>query len=103
MAEPIVAAPPSLGLDDREAFRAEADRALGSMTDAGGRLVIDLGATRTMDSAGLGALLLIQRRAAERRIPVVLRNPTSDMRYLLLVTRLDGLFTIEPPGAEPAR
>src|SRR2546430_8920821 len=33
-----------------------------------GRLIIDISGTRQVDSAGLGALMLIQRKAAERRL-----------------------------------
>ena len=59
-----------------------------------GRLVIDLGRTRHVDSAGLGALMLIQRRAAERRQAVVLRNVSDEIRFLLVLTKLDDLFQL---------
>jgi len=62
---------------------------------------VDLSVTRSMDSAGLGVLLVIQRRAGERGIPVILRHPGSEVRFLLMVTRLDGLFDIDPPSAPP--
>jgi len=45
--------------------------------EGAGRLVIDLSGTRSVDSAGLGALMLIQRKAAERRQTVCLRAPTK--------------------------
>ena len=48
-----------------------------------------------MDSAGLGALMLIQRRAAERRLTVCLRGVTEDLRFLLVLTKLDDLFDLE--------
>ena len=60
-----------------------------------GRLVIDLSATRTIDSAGLGALMLIQRMAAERRQTVVLRAPSEEIRFLLVLTKLADLFDID--------
>ena len=63
--------------------------------DGSGRLVIDLTHTREVDSAGLGALMLIQRLAAERRQPVVLRNPSEEIRFLLTITKLYDLFTVE--------
>ena len=99
--EKIVAAPEVLGLDEREPFRRTALELLEGLASGGGALVVDLSATRSVDSAGLGVLLLIQRRAGERRIRVVLREPSSEVRFLLMVTRLDGLFDIDPPGAEP--
>ena len=89
-------APENLGLDERDAFRRDALLLLEGMAAGRGMLVVDLAATRSVDSAGLGTLLLIQRRASERRIPVVLRHPISEVRFLLLVTRLDGLFALDP-------
>ena len=64
-------APETLGLDTRVEIRKAAIRLLEQMPEGVGRLVIDLGRTRQVDSAGLGALMLIQRRAAERRQAVV--------------------------------
>ena len=73
-AERGMAAPETLGLDTRVEIRKAAIKLLEEMPEGVGRLVIDLGRTRHVDSAGLGALMLIQRRAAERRQPVALRN-----------------------------
>jgi hypothetical protein len=39
--------------------------------------------------------MLIQRRAAERRQSVVLRNLTDEIRFLLVLTKLDDLFQME--------
>ena len=90
-----LAAPVTLGLETRVAIRQEAERLLEEMPDGSGRLVIDLTHTRTVDSAGLGALMLIQRLAAERRQPVVLRNPSEEIRFLLTITKLYDLFVVE--------
>ena len=49
----------------------------------------------TIDSAGLGALMLIQRHAAERRQAVVLRAPSEEIRFLLVLTKLADLFEID--------
>jgi anti-anti-sigma factor len=65
------------------------------MPEGTGRLVIDLSHTRHIDSAGLGALMLIQRRAAERRQAVVLRNANEEIRFLLVLTKLYDLFHVE--------
>jgi anti-anti-sigma regulatory factor len=62
-----LAAPETLGLETRVEIRKAAFRLLEEMPEGGGRLVIDLAQTRHVDSAGLGALILIHRRAAERR------------------------------------
>jgi anti-sigma B factor antagonist len=93
--ERSLAAPETLGLDTRVEIRKSAIRLLEEMPEGTGRLVIDLGPTRHVDSAGLGALMLIQRRAAERRQVVVLRNASEEIRFLLVLTKLDDLFQLE--------
>jgi anti-sigma B factor antagonist len=90
-----LAAPETLGLDTRVEIRKTAIRLLEEMPEGTGRLVIDLARTRHVDSAGLGALMLIQRRAAERRQVVVLRNASEEIRFLLVLTKLDDLFQLE--------
>jgi anti-anti-sigma factor len=90
-----LAAPETLGLETRVTIRQEAEQLLEAMPEGSGRLVIDLTHTRVVDSAGLGALMLIQRLAAERRQPVVLRNPSEEIRFLLTITKLYDLFVVE--------
>ena len=90
-----LAAPETLGLETRVAIRQAAEQLLEEMPEGSGRLVIDLTATRKVDSAGLGALMLIQRLAAERRQPVVLRNPSEEIRFLLTIKKLYDLFVVE--------
>jgi anti-anti-sigma factor len=88
-------APDTLGLETRVQIRKAAIQLLEEMPEGTGRLVIDLGHTRYIDSAGLGALMLIQRRAAERRQGVVLRHPNQEIRFLLVLTKLYDLFQVE--------
>ena len=95
MAERGLSAPDTLGLESRVEIRKAAIKLLEGMPEGAGRLVIDLGRTRHVDSAGLGALMLIQRRAAERRQTVVLRNPSEEIRFLLVLTKLYDLFQFE--------
>jgi len=90
-----VAAPETLGLESRVAFRRAASELLQQLPDGGGRLVIDLSGTTAVDSAGLGALMLIQRKAAERRLGVCLRGVNDELRFLLVLTKLDDLFDLE--------
>lgn len=90
-----LSAPDTLGLESRVEVRTAATQLLEEMPEGTGRLVIDLGRTRHVDSAGLGALMLIQRTAAERRQAVVLRNPSEEIRFLLVLTKLYDLFQIE--------
>lgn len=91
-----IVAPQNLGLETRAEFRTEAIALLEEMPEGIGSLVVDLAATRKVDSAGLGALMLVQRRAAERRQPVILRNMSDELRCLLALTKLDDLFEFEP-------
>src|SRR5918995_959398 len=93
--ERALAAPDTLGLESRVEIRKAAIQVLEGMPEGAGRLVIDLSRTRHVDSAGLGALMLIQRSAAERRQTVVLRNPSEEIRFLLVLTKLFDLFEIE--------
>jgi anti-anti-sigma factor len=93
--EKVLAAPERLSLESRTAFRHAASELLEQMDEGAGRLVIDLSGTRHVDSAGLGALMLVQRRAAERRQSVCLRGANEELRFLLVLTKLDDLFELE--------
>ena len=90
-----LSAPDTLGLESRVEIRKAATQLLEDMPEGVGRLIIDLSRTRHVDSAGLGALMLIQRAAADRRQTVVLRNPSEEIRFLLVLTKLYDLFQIE--------
>ena len=90
-------APERLGLETRVEFRTTAVEHLDHLPADTGTLVIDLSSTRHVDSAGLGALMLVQRHAAERRQTVVLRHPSDELRFLLAITKLAELVRLEPP------
>lgn len=87
-------APSELGLDTRASFREAALRELEGLSD-GGVLRVDLSSTERVDSAGLSALMLIQRGAAERGQRVVLQHASDELRFLLALTELSDLFEIE--------
>ncbi len=91
----VVLAPEVLGLESRGSFRDSAVELLEGLPEHDGILHIDFVGTRRIDSAGLGALMLIQRRAAEREQRVVLRHLRDEFRFLLVLTKLDDLFEIE--------
>ena len=93
--EKVLAAPEQLSLESRTGFRRSASDLLQQLPEGSGRLIIDLSATRAVDSAGLGALMLIQRKAAERRQAVCLRGASEELRFLLVLTKLDDLFELE--------
>jgi anti-anti-sigma factor len=94
-AEKVLAAPEALNLDTRTTFRRAATELLEQLPEGAGRLVIELSGTRAVDSAGLGALMLIQRKASERRLTVCLRGANDELRFLLVLTKLDDLFELE--------
>src|SRR5438876_1173783 len=88
--EKTIAAPERLDLESRTVFRRAAGEVLDLLAEGAGRLVIDLSGTRSVDSAGLGALMLIQRKAAERRQTVCLRGANEELRFVLVLTTLDA-------------
>lgn len=97
MADRVVRAPGFLGTETRGPFQDAALRALGELGEArGGRLVIDLSGTTGMDSSGLSTLVQLQVRAAERRHVVCLHGVSEEVRFLLLMTKLEDRFEIEP-------
>jgi anti-anti-sigma factor len=91
--------PVELGLDSRTDFRRAAEAVLEQLPEGSGNLVLNMTATLHVDSAGLGALMLIQRRAAERRQLVTLRGISDEVRFLLVLTKLDDLFVLENAAA----
>ena len=96
--ERVIVAPGTLDLERRAAFRRRAEDALDRLPD-GATLVVDLAATRGVDSAGLGVLVVVQRRAAARRQTVRLANVGEELRSLLVLSRLADLFAMESGGS----
>ena len=97
MGEHTVRAPATLSADTRGKFQTEALEALRALGEgAPGKLVVDFSGTDRVDSAGLSTLVQLQLRAAERRHTVCLRGVSEEVRFLLLMTRLDDRFEIQP-------
>ncbi len=101
MDDVVVRAPQALDRNAGTSFRRTAlglleERAQGSSIE---RLVVDLSTTRRVDSDGLGALVMIRQRASELRCTVRLRGVSEELRFLLVLTRLDDRFEYEPPLA----
>jgi anti-anti-sigma regulatory factor len=105
MRQELLSAPEVLTSQSRGDFQAEAARALEKLGEApGGRLIVDLSRTRSIDSAGLSALVMVQVLAGERRHTVVLRGASEEARLLLLMTGVEDRFLMEggteaPPPA----
>lgn len=95
--EILIRAPAQLTAQLRGPFRDEALAAVGRLagSPSGSRLVIDISETVRVDSAGLGTLVMLQLRAAEHRHAVVLRGASEEVRFLLLMTKLEDRFEIE--------
>lgn len=102
-AQRVIAAPAVLGLPTREEFRHSANDLLDDMAEGEGQLVVDLGETREVDSSGLNVLVMIHRHATDRRQRVVLRGVGPELEYLLVLTKLDDLFTFEKGVPAPPR
>jgi len=93
--EQLIVAPTRLGLESRNEFRRVASALIDHTTFGTGQFVIDCSRLRSIDSAGLNALIIIQRRAANRRVRVFLRDLEADLQSLLVLTKLDDLFELQ--------
>lgn len=98
MKRELVQSPPVLDAASRTAFY---DRALACLErlqseGPGCQLVIDMRTTRRVDSSGLSTLVLLQVRAAERKHTVGLLGVSEEIRFLLLMTRLEERFDLDP-------
>lgn len=89
-----IVAPDALGLETRLSFNEAAVRELDLLAP-GGTLVVNLAGTAQVDSAGLSALMLVQRRAADRGQRIRLREPSDELRFLLSLTLMTDLFDME--------
>ncbi len=89
----MLSAPVRLVAETRVDFRSAVLEKLSQAGEShGGSLLIDMTETRDIDASGLGILVLVQKRARERGIPICLRNPQQQIRSLLAMTKLEGLF-----------
>lgn len=55
-------------------------------------LIIDLNKVLSIDSAGLGALLLAHRQLKEHDVPIYLVGATELVRTLMSISQIDSLF-----------
>jgi anti-sigma B factor antagonist len=65
------------------------------VAQGGQRLVVDLSATRFIDSSGLGALVSVLRKLSGPG-SLVLRGVTPSVERALRLARLDRILVIEP-------
>ncbi|GAC1658651.1 MAG: hypothetical protein NVS4B3_26220 [Gemmatimonadaceae bacterium] len=89
----VMEAPVRLSAETRSQFRRAALEQLDTLAARGGdRLTIDLAATTEVDASGLGILVLVQKRAKELGTKLRLAHVPQQVRYLLVLTKLDHLF-----------
>ena len=89
-----IEAPERLVADTRAAFRKDAmsylDRAAAQQVKEFG---LDMSRTVEMDASGLGILVVVQKKASELGIQMKIVKAPQQVRYLLLLTKLEHLFT----------
>ena len=99
LAEPVapsIVVPDRLVADTRAQFRKDAlsylDRAAAqSVMD----FALDMSRTTEMDASGLGILVVVQKKAKELGIRMRITGAPQQVRYLLLLTKLEHLFEFE--------
>ncbi len=87
-------APERLIASTRADFRSAALAHLDQLPTGGTAMVIDMAQTVEIDAAGLGILVLVQKRAKERGLSTILRRTPERVRNLLKLTMLDFLFEL---------
>ena len=96
--EQVLAAPDRLDLEHSEPFRQAVVALLDTLGQTPGRLVVDLGATQMIDSAGLRVLIMVRRHATSRGTVVSLRGVSAELQSLLALAKMEDLFEIEDPA-----
>ena len=88
-----IEAPSQLVADTRVEFR---DAAFSALERAGGCAVlrVEMRRTEVMDASGLGALVMVHRRAQVAGLRTQLANPQVGVRALLAATKLAALFEV---------
>ena len=86
-------APTNLIAPSRLLFRRSGLEAVERAAEAGAACVtVDMHGVESIDSSGLGVLVLVYKRAAERGLRVRLHGVPPHVRELLELTRLAPLF-----------
>jgi anti-sigma B factor antagonist len=69
---------------------------VGEVLEHGSKVVLDLSGVSTIDSAGIGELVLLHTWAQARNADLKCASPSPFVRDLLYLTRLDSFFEIHP-------
>ena len=81
----------------------ELRRVLDEALTSSPRVQVDLAGLTFIDSSGLSALVEAHRKAREAGGALVLLNPTSMLRRLLDITKLDSLLVVDTSDIAVAR
>ena len=95
-----IQAPAQLDMTSRDSFCDSAVRLLEEMSPGEGCLIIDLATTHYVDTSAVGTLAQLQGKAAERRNVIRLLNANDEIKFALLLARMDELFEMEAPEGE---
>ncbi len=76
------------------------NEALAAAAGSGHRVVIDLSEVRLLTSAGIGALIMIDRECRTKGGKVAIFGLTDELMGLLKMTKLDRVFAIKKNEAE---
>ncbi len=95
-----IQAPAQLDMNSRGGFCDRAVRLLEEMSPGEGCLIIDLATTHYVDTSAVGTLAQLQGKAAERRNVIRLLNANDEIKFALLLARMDELFEMEAPEGE---
>jgi anti-anti-sigma factor len=89
----VLTAPERIVSETRAEFRRTALEFIEKIrAEQGASAAIDLSRTTEIDASGLGILVLVQKRAKELGVALVLSKVPTQVRYLLSLTKLDHLF-----------
>jgi anti-sigma B factor antagonist len=83
----------------RIVYRDEAaalSRLVGEVLQNREKVILDLSGVSSIDSAGIGELVLLHTRAQAKNADLKCASPSPFVRDLLDLTRLDSLFEIHP-------
>jgi anti-anti-sigma factor len=71
------------------------------LADAPGEIAVDLDEVTFIDSAGLRAIIVIERKASERNVGLTIRTPTGPVADLLQLTGVRENVMLSPRVDEP--
>jgi anti-anti-sigma regulatory factor len=91
-----LSAPERIVAETRAAFRKDALAYMERALKAGlKQFRLDMSHTTEVDASGLGILVVVQKRSKELGLKMLVARAPQQVRYLLLLTKLEHLFDFE--------